>query len=408
MSKKINYDQNLTKNILSISNLFVIYNENSPKDYKMAVNNFSFDFKQGVNYCIIGQSGSGKSSLISCFNGLSKPQYGIVKIVDNELKSKRNLINVILAKKLIANNNGNFIYILYVAKDAKYSDVYNRIKSISNQNFNLKKGINKSYINDKEEKYSNFNLYTISIADELKEIIDINIQNYNSKFSSILDKKYKKKIKNYHNIRKSVGMVYQFPEYQLFKSTILSDASFGARNLKIPKQEAIDRSKNCLLKLEIPETKFNDSPFELSGGQKRRVALAGIFAIDPLIYIFDEPTAGLDPVGEQDMIRYMLDLKGANKTLIFITHSMDQVLSIADEVLVIHDGKLVKHGNPYEIFFDQHILDTTNINEPLVINIIKKLIKKNNKFKILLEMQPKNVYELSECLIKILKDKKRC
>ena len=224
----------------------------------------------------------------------------------------------------------------------------------------------------------------VTVDDDLRFLSNYkNIDNHN--IDCLVNKKVRKKIKDYKNIRKKVGMVYQFPEFQLFKPSVIADTSFGAINLKMKKQEAYEKAKENLLKVNIDESLFNNSPFALSGGQKRRVALAGVFTIDPDIYIFDEPTAGLDPQGELEMIKYMLDAKKSNKTIFVVTHSMDQVLSIADEILVIHNGRLIKSGTSYEVFCDDSVLKNSNIRLPLVIKTIKNLIKADKKFEKLLE-----------------------
>ncbi|MDE7433998.1 MAG: ATP-binding cassette domain-containing protein [Mycoplasmoidaceae bacterium] len=217
---------------------------------------------------------------------------------------------------------------------------------------------------------------------------------------SILGKK--KKIKDIKKLRKKVGMVFQFPEYQLFKDTIEKDVMFGPINLGVPKAEAKKRAKYYLELLGLNESFLERSPFNLSGGQKRRVALAGILSIEPEIIIFDEPTAGLDPTGEQDMMKIITNLKQSGKTIFVITHVMDQVLSIGDEVLVIGDKKILAAGKPYNIFTNDELIRDNFLDRPKVIKVIYELIKMDKKYKSLLEVQPRNVSELADAIVDIM------
>ncbi len=198
-------------------------------------------------------------------------------------------------------------------------------------------------------------------------------------------------------------MVSQFPEFQLFKSTVLEDVVFGPRVLGISKEESLVKAKEELTKLRIPETHYENSPFALSGGQKRRVAIAGILAINGNTLIFDEPTAGLDPVGEQEMLNIIINAKKEGKTVFVVTHSMAQVLQIADEVLVIHNGKLISSGHPYDIFNTNEVLENTNIEVPYVIRMVNKLCKKNKKFEVLHDLKPRTIEDLANCIAKIQK-----
>jgi energy-coupling factor transport system ATP-binding protein len=213
---------------------------------------------------------------------------------------------------------------------------------------------------------------------------------------------YKKKIKNFKKLRKEVGMVFQFPEYQLFKSTIAKDVMLGPLNLGIKKEEATKRAKKYLNQLGLGDEFLLRSPFGLSGGQKRRVAIAGILAIEPNILIFDEPTAGLDPSGEREMLKIINDLKQQGKTIFVITHQMDQVLEVGDEVIVLDNKKIVAHGSPYNIFTNEQLLSSTTLDVPKVIRVINDLVKKDARFKSLYDLQPRNVNELAAGINKIL------
>jgi energy-coupling factor transport system ATP-binding protein len=222
-----------------------------------------------------------------------------------------------------------------------------------------------------------------------------------------------KKIKRIKDLRRKVGLVFQFPEYQLFKKTILEDISFGPlalynkKTIKIPKKlykkEVETKAEKYLNKMGLSSEFLSYSPFEISGGQKRRVAIAGILCIENDTVIFDEPTAGLDPVGEQEMMKTILDLKSQNKTVIVVTHNMEHVLEIADRVIVLNKGKILSDGSAFDIFMDKKIINNTSITTPMLISFINKLVEKDPSFLYLLENKPRTVQELV-CLIKQRKE----
>jgi energy-coupling factor transport system ATP-binding protein len=223
-----------------------------------------------------------------------------------------------------------------------------------------------------------------------------------------------KKVKRVSEIRKKCGLVFQFPEYQLFKDTIEKDIMFGPLALKSGKTknqkkvEFIDqcrkRAKKYLNLLGMGDEYLKRSPFGLSGGQKRRVAIAGILAIETDIIAFDEPTAGLDPDGEHEMINIIKDLKKAGKTVIVVTHNMDHVLNISDSVLVIDEGKLIKSGTPYSIFTDQRIIERCSLVKPLIISLIENIIKRDSKYASLMQAQPTTTEQLVDLIAMIRND----
>ena len=156
-----------------------------------------------------------------------------------------------------------------------------------------------------------------------------------------------KKIANVKELRKEIGLVFQFPEYQLFQDTVDKDIAFGPIHLGGNKAKALKAVPGLLTLVGIPTTYAERSPFELSGGQKRRVAIAGILALDGNTLVLDEPTGGLDPQGEDDFMNLFLNLNQQyQKRIIMVTHNMDQVLRIADEVIVMHDGQLYQKDTP--------------------------------------------------------------
>ncbi|WP_406614208.1 ATP-binding cassette domain-containing protein [Mycoplasma corogypsi] len=184
-----------------------------------------------------------------------------------------------------------------------------------------------------------------------------------------------RKIKNVKNLRKKIGIAFQFAEYQLFKATILEDVSFASIAFGVPKAEAIEKAKECLIKVGIKEELHQRSPFELSGGQKRRVALAGLLAAEPDILIVDEPTAGLDPVGVREILAILDDLHKQGKTIINVTHDLDNILERSERVLLFKEGVLIKDDEPYEILNDIECLMENNLQPPKLLEFVNKLRK---------------------------------
>lgn len=153
-------------------------------------------------------------------------------------------------------------------------------------------------------------------------------------------------------VRRKVGIVFQYPEYQLFEETVLKDVCFGPRNQGLSEEEQLERAKEALALVNIdPADKGEVSPFELSGGQKRRVAIAGVLAMRPEILILDEPTAGLDPKGHDDILEMIRRIRrDTGMTIILVSHNMDDVAEYADRVLVMNRGALVFLGTPLEVY----------------------------------------------------------
>lgn len=213
----------------------------------------------------------------------------------------------------------------------------------------------------------------------------------------IVDSKAKK-LKNIKELRKGVGLVFQFPEYQLFEETVLKDVSFGPKNFGIKDDEAIKLAKEALELVGIDESYFEKSPFELSGGQKRRVAIAGIITLKPKVLILDEPTAGLDPHGSREMMKLFKKLHENGTTIIMITHDMDNVIKYGTDVVVLSQGEVIKQTKPYDLFSDEDIFSKLSIEEPLVITMAKKLSK---KYKIDLS----EVKDIDSLVLQIVKEK---
>lgn len=167
------------------------------------------------------------------------------------------------------------------------------------------------------------------------------------------------------DIRKHVGIVFQFPESQLFEETVLKDVMFGPKNYGASEEEAEQLAKQALQQVGIKEELFERAPFDLSGGQMRRVAIAGVLAMSPDILILDEPTAGLDPKGQREMMTMFYDLyKEKNITVILVTHQMNDVAEYADHVVVMENKQAIREGNPREIFSDSEWLEAHHLNLP--------------------------------------------
>lgn len=205
----------------------------------------------------------------------------------------------------------------------------------------------------------------------------------------------KRKNKKIKELRKHVGLVFQFPEYQLFEETIVKDVAFGVRNFGASKEEATEKAKKALLSVGIPESYFERSPLELSGGEKRRVAIAGILAIEPDILVLDEPTAGLDPKSAEDVMNLVERMHQDGTTVIVVTHDMDLVIKHAEKVFVMHEGKLIFDGTPNKLF--SHINEEMSIEIPSLYLLANKLVEKGIKLDI------ENIRNIDD-LIKQVKD----
>ena len=172
--------------------------------------------------------------------------------------------------------------------------------------------------------------------------------------------------KNYdlNNLRYDVGLVMQYPEYQLFAETVIEDVIFGAINKGINKDEAKKKKKNILFSLGIKEELFNKMPFLLSGGEKRKVAIAGILIMEPKVLILDEPEAGLDPMSKNELFDLLNQLHNKGTTIIIITHNMEDAIEYTDRMLVLNKGKLIADKKPEEVFNDDKLLQQVNIIKP--------------------------------------------
>lgn len=179
------------------------------------------------------------------------------------------------------------------------------------------------------------------------------------------------------DLRHRVGLVFQFAEYQLFEETVLKDVCFGPQNFGVSEEEAVKIAKESLKVVGIAESDFEKSPLELSGGQKRRVAIAGILAMKPQILVLDEPTAGLDPQGAENMMELFRKINKENGiTVLIVTHNMEHVLQYCDEVVVLEKGQLLMQTDIKTFFENYEYMEKANINPPAIIRF-KELLRKN-------------------------------
>jgi energy-coupling factor transport system ATP-binding protein len=180
------------------------------------------------------------------------------------------------------------------------------------------------------------------------------------------------------NIRKKVGLVFQYPEYQIFEETIAKDIEFGPRNLGLSDEEIHNRVIESMDMVGLDYETYKDkSPFDLSGGQKRRVAIAGVIAMKPTTLILDEPTAGLDPKGRDDILDQISKLhKDHNMTIVIVSHSMEDVAKIAERIIVMNDGKVALQGTPAEVFKEVDMLEKMGLGVPQVTYLVRELRKK--------------------------------
>ena len=178
-------------------------------------------------------------------------------------------------------------------------------------------------------------------------------------------------------LRKKVGIVFQFPEAQLFEETVEKDIAFGPKNFGVSEEEALNIAAEVVKTVGLPEEVLKKSPFDLSGGQMRRVAIAGVLAMKPEVLVLDEPTAGLDPKGRLEMMEMFYKLnKEQNMTIVLVTHQMNDVSDYADHVIVIEAGNVVKEGSPKEVFSDASWLLEKQLGVPTTLAFVEKLKEK--------------------------------
>ena len=202
------------------------------------------------------------------------------------------------------------------------------------------------------------------------------------------------KNKDIRQIRKQVGLVFQFAENQIFEETVLKDVAFGPQNFGVSEEDSEQIAREKLALVGIDESLLNRSPFELSGGQMRRVAIAGILAMEPAVLVLDEPTAGLDPLGRKELMNLFRKLHQSGMTIVLVTHLMDDVAEYANQVYVMEKGCLVKGGKPSDIFQDVVFMEEVQLGVPKITAFCKRLADRGVSFKRL----PIKIEEFKESL----------
>lgn len=202
------------------------------------------------------------------------------------------------------------------------------------------------------------------------------------------------KNKDIRQIRKQVGLVFQFAENQIFEETVLKDVAFGPQNFGVSEEDAVKTAREKLALVGIDESLFDRSPFELSGGQMRRVTIAGILAMEPAILVLDEPTAGLDPLGRKELMTLFKKLHQSGMTIVLVTHLMDDVAEYANQVYVMEKGRLVKGGKPSDVFQDVVFMEEVQLGVPKITAFCKRLADRGVSFKRL----PIKIEEFKESL----------
>ena len=200
-------------------------------------------------------------------------------------------------------------------------------------------------------------------------------------------------------MRQKVGLVFQYPEHQLFEATILDDVCFGPKNQGLSKEETVSRAKEALESVGIPEKLYDQSPFDLSGGQKRRVAIAGVLAMRPEVLILDEPTAGLDPAGRDEILDLIARMHRERKiTVILVSHSMEDVAKYVERIIVMNHGQVMFDGTPREVFHHYKELEQVGLAAPQVTYLMHELKEKGLD----VNTEATTVAEARESLLEVL------
>lgn len=182
---------------------------------------------------------------------------------------------------------------------------------------------------------------------------------------------------NMKEVRRTIGLVFQYPEYQLFEETVEKDIAFGPKNLGLDEKKIVARVRDAMRLVDLDYAQFaNKSPFELSGGQKRRVAIAGVLAMEPDILILDEPTAGLDPYGRDYILGLVENWHKLGRTILMVSHSMDDVARFADRIFVMNHGRLEMQGTPDEVFAEEERLRSMGLDVPAVTTLAGELSRR--------------------------------
>ena len=207
---------------------------------------------------------------------------------------------------------------------------------------------------------------------------------------------------NMKSLRSRVGLVFQYPEHQLFETTVLEDVKFGPKNLGLGKVEVDLRAFEAIKQVGLSEKCYDDSPFELSGGQKRRVAIAGVLAMKPQILILDEPTAGLDPRGRDEILDQIAKLHKEGLTVILVSHSMEDVAKYADRIIAMNSGKVAFDGTPKEVFRHYKELERMGLSAPQITYVMQAM----KELGLVVDTDVSTVEEAKEEILKALHSSK--
>lgn len=348
----------ITDPVIRVRHLDHVYQKGTAME-SYALKDVSFDVQRGSIVGFIGHTGSGKSTLTQHLNGLLKATEGVIEV---NFRDNADLIKT-------GNNSKN---------------VYKGSEPVSNVKNNPENSGN-------EEKKDGAN------ADTLKEtsLNDSNESGQGTGFINIYDTNF-----NMKQLRFKIGLVFQYPEYQLFEVDVITDVMFGPKNQGLSEDEARKRAEEALKMVGLDSKFWKKSPFELSGGQKRRVAIAGVLAMHPEVLILDEPTAGLDPAGRDDLFKQIRELHDkVGMTIILVSHSMDDVARYTDQVIVLDHGELKMAGTPEEIFKRYKELEGMGLGAPQMTYLIHELKDVGIRF----EDRPDTVSEMADCIIDLWK-----
>lgn len=203
-------------------------------------------------------------------------------------------------------------------------------------------------------------------------------------------------------LRSKVGLVFQYPEYQLFETDVLKDICFGPKNLGLPEEECLARARKAMREVGLDEDYEKESPFDLSGGEKRRVAIAGVLAMEPEILILDEPAAGLDPEGKREILKKLNTLRDEQGIgIVLVSHSMEDVAQLADRVIVLEKGRILTQGTAREVFARREMLHTTGLALPVMSRLWERLQEKGFP----VSGQALSVYEAKDKILEVLREK---
>ncbi|WP_249872566.1 energy-coupling factor ABC transporter ATP-binding protein [Oceanobacillus saliphilus] len=209
------------------------------------------------------------------------------------------------------------------------------------------------------------------------------------------------KLKDMKELRSRVGVVFQYPEHQLFEETVAKDIAFGPQNFDVPESEINRRIKEIIPAVGLPESILERSPFDLSGGQMRRVAIAGVLAVKPDVLVLDEPTAGLDPRGQKEIMDMFYKLhKEQGLTTVLVTHSMEDALKYADRILILNKGTKFMEGTPEEVFEQKEALQSVQLDVPESVQFLSKFEK---RFGHAIPFQKQSVEEIAQTIQQIIK-----